>query len=75
MSNQFKTSTLSKLEGSITTSQKYLATQLEAGRAIHQVNYKMVSKIEFKDNGEVINIKTIKALRKKGLSIEWGIKN
>tara|TARA_R110000772_G_scaffold176877_1_gene288514 strand:- start:368 stop:547 length:180 start_codon:yes stop_codon:yes gene_type:complete len=59
----------------MTASQKYLVSQLEAGRAIHQVNYKMVSKIEFKDNGEVINIKTIKALRKKGLVIEWSIKN
>ena len=51
--------------------QQYILDQITKGRKLQQVNYKHYSRIQFKDSGEVVNIKIIQALRKKGYNIEF----
>jgi hypothetical protein len=53
--------------------QTYILNQIELGREFKQFNYKNTSKIQFIDNMETINIKTIQALRKQGHTITWEI--
>ena len=53
--------------------QKYILDQIKSGREFKQFNYKNTSKIQFVDNMETINIKTIQALRKQGHTITWEI--
>jgi hypothetical protein len=53
--------------------QTYILNQIELGREFKQFNYKNTSKIQFIDNMETINIKTIQALRKQGYTITWEI--
>ena len=55
------------------TVQNYTLNQIESGREFKQFNYKNTSKIQFTDNKETINIKTIQALRKLGHTIVWEI--
>jgi hypothetical protein len=59
----------------MTVSQKELSQALDSGRTLVQKNYKNTSKIHFSDTNEVVNIRTIKALRSKfGYVINWEIK-
>ena len=41
--------------------QNYTLNQIESGREFKQFNYKNTSKIQFIDNMETINIKTIQS--------------
>ena len=55
----------------MTANQTYLLEQIiDKGRKLKQVNYKMTSRIQFTDNNEVVNIRTIQALRKFGYFID-----
>ncbi len=55
----------------MTANQTYLLEQLlNKGRKLKQVKYKMTSRIQFKDNDEVVNIRTIQALRRLGYFID-----
>ena len=55
----------------MTANQTYLLEQIiDKGRKLKQVKYKMTSRIQFKDNDEVVNIRTIQALRKFGYFID-----
>lgn len=53
--------------------QNYTLNQIESGREFKQFNYKNTSKIQFIDNMETINIKTIQSLRRLGYTITWKI--
>lgn len=59
----------------MTTSQIYLLEQIKLERKFKQFNYKMISKIQFTDTMETINIRTIQSLRKLGFSISIEINN
>ena len=55
----------------MTANQTYVLEQIiDKGRKLKQVNYKMTSRIQFTDNNEVVNIRTIQALRKLGYFID-----
>jgi len=57
----------------MTNSQNYLLNQINNGRTFKQYSYKKTTKLQFTDNMETVNIKTVMALRKKGYSIVWEI--
>ena len=57
----------------MTKSQNYLLNQINNGRTFKQYAYKWTNKLQFTDNMETVNIKTVGALRKKGYSIVWEI--
>tara|TARA_B110000285_G_C15062616_1_gene583230 strand:- start:909 stop:1088 length:180 start_codon:yes stop_codon:yes gene_type:complete len=59
----------------MTNSQNYLLNQINNGRTFKQYAYKNTTKLQFSDNMETVNIKTVMALRKKGHSIVWEINN
>ncbi len=55
----------------MTANQTYVLEQIiDKGRKLKQVKYKMTSRIQFMDNDEVVNIRTIQALRKLGYFID-----
>tara|TARA_R110000822_G_scaffold76833_6_gene184746 strand:- start:126 stop:314 length:189 start_codon:yes stop_codon:yes gene_type:complete len=54
--------------------QTYTLNQISLGRKFKQFNYKNTSKIQFTDNMETINIRTIQYLKKQGyLKFNWQI--
>ena len=59
----------------MTNAQNYLLNQISIGRIFKQYAYKNTTKLQFTDNMETVNIKTVMALRSKGHSIVWEINN
>lgn len=59
----------------MTKPQKYLLEQINSGRTFSQYNYKMVSKLQFDDNMETINIRTVQSLNRiLETPLTWNIK-
>lgn len=54
--------------------QQYVLDQIIQGRKLIQVNGKNRSSIQFEDDGDTVNIRTIKTLRDRGYIINVKIK-
>jgi hypothetical protein len=58
----------------LNSTQQYILDQIIQGRKLIQVNGKNRSSIQFEDNGEAVNIRTIQALRSRKYIINIKIK-